>query len=223
MIGTTIWTQSGQLLYNSNTEWEHTDFMHLSHRPVGILTLQRLIVVTTPSYMALARTPEERPQLLLSGKLPLEVKFQMAMWLPGVGEQPTLSLEETANARPDELGTYGNNDNNNNNNNNNIDDVTYDVYKRTGHKMYTGSWQETIKSDILRCQQKKFSIWFIFNKTLTLHLKSYSSENLKNNLNGMRRSSKCTNSVYKYTHFCPVGNHPGTLKVTQSVTKSHGL
>ena len=23
--------------------------------------------------------------------------------------------------------------------------------------------------------------------------------------------------IYKYTHFCPVGNHPGTLKVTQSV------
>ena len=30
-------------------------------------------------------------------------------------------------------------------------------------------------------------------------------------------------SAYKYTHFCQAGNHPGTLKVTQSVNKSHGL
>ena len=39
----------------------------------------------------------------------------------------------------------------------------------------------------------------------------------------MWRAAKCTNSAYKYTHLCPAENHPGTLKVTQSVNKSHGL
>ena len=38
----------------------------------------------------------------------------------------------------------------------------------------------------------------------------------------MWRSTKRTNSAYKYTNVCPSGNHPGTLKVTQSVNKSHG-
>ena len=39
----------------------------------------------------------------------------------------------------------------------------------------------------------------------------------------MWRSTKCTNSAYKYTHFWPAGNLPGTLKVTQSVNKLHGF
>ena len=31
-------------------------------------------------------------------------------------------------------------------------------------------------------------------------------------------STKCTNSAYKFPHFCLAGNHPGILKVTQSDT-----
>ena len=33
--------------------------------------------------------------------------------------------------------------------------------------------------------------------------------------------TKFTNSAYKYTHFFPAGNHPGTQQVTQSVNKPH--
>ena len=47
---------------------------------------------------------------------------------------------------------------------------------------------------------------------------------------GLRTTMLCgeiqnvhTNSAHKYTHFCPARNHPGTLKVTQSANKSHGL
>ena len=91
----------------------------------------------------------------------------------------------------------------------------------TGHKMHTGLWQETIKSDMLRYQKTKFLIWFYFLiKALTLHLKTFSSEFFFLN-------SWCHVEKYKmyklYTQFCPAGNHTGTLKVTQSVNKSHGL
>ena len=43
--------------------------------------------------------------------------------------------------------------------------------------MYTGVWQETIKSDIFRYQQNKI---INFNKALLLHLKSYQKSQQKN-------------------------------------------
>ena len=54
-------------------------------------------------------------------------------------------------------------------------------------------WQETINL-IIWDISRKFLIWFIFNKALTLHLKSYSSEN-KNN-------SWCYVEKYKMYKLC---------------------
>ena len=44
--------------------------------------------------------------------------------------------------------------------------------------MYTGLWQETIKSNSFEISADKILIWLIFNKALTVsNLKFYSSEN----------------------------------------------
>ena len=70
----------------------------------------------------------------------------------------------------------------------------------------------------------KYLIALILNKAFTLHLKQilFISKFIKNKL---MLCGEVQNVQTLHTHFCPAGNHPGTLlwKVTQSVNKSHGL
>ena len=104
-----------------------------------------------------------------------------------------------------------------------IDDIIYDItclQKRPkAQNVHRSIFTRNYKILYFEISAEKFLIWFMVNKALTYHLKYYSSENVITKC----REVQNVQTLQTNTYFCLAGNHPGTLKVTQSVNKSHGL
>ena len=83
------------------------------------------------------------------------------------------------------------------------------------HKMCTGLWQETIKFDIWRYQQKYSSFDYICNNNTFQILFIWKINKRKMML---CEEVKRTNSVYNLARR---ENHPSTLKVTWSIDNNH--
>ena len=82
-----------------------------------------------------------------------------------------------------------------------------------GHKMYTGLWQETIKSYVI--------FWDVSTKLLNLIYFEYCT-NITSQILFIWKLKQI--SAYKYTLFYPAGNHPGHAKckqVTQSIYEAY--